>query len=63
MCSARLRQGFQLSSSQGSYLVIHHPMSQQMRFSNLGGVPALFIIITFNLVLVILGTVKIGRLR
>ena len=59
---ARLRQGFQLSSLQGSYIVIHHPMSQQMRFSNLGGVPALFIII-FNVVLVILGTVKIGRLR
>jgi len=38
-------------------------MSQQMRFANLGGFPALFIIITFNLVLVMLGTVKIGRLQ
>ena len=38
-------------------------MSQQMRFSNLGGVPALFIIITFNMVLVMLGTVKIGVVR
>lgn len=31
--------------------------------SNLGGLPALFIIITFNVVLIVLGTVKLGSLR
>lgn len=63
MCSARLKfKVLSFPSLQGSYLVIHHPMSQQMHFSNLGGVPALFIII-FNVVLVMLGTVKIGTLR
>jgi choline-glycine betaine transporter len=31
--------------------------------SNLGGFPALFIIIIFNVILVMLGTVRIGRLR
>ncbi len=31
--------------------------------SNLGGLPALFIIVTFNVVLIILGTVKIDSLR
>jgi len=31
--------------------------------SNLGGLPALFIILTFNLVLLLLGTIKLDRLR
>jgi choline-glycine betaine transporter len=31
--------------------------------SNLGGLPALFIILTFNLVLFLLGTIKLGKLR